>query len=960
MAIGDFVYQAQAPGGVINQIIVTEPIRPLARPVDVRPRVRDHHIERSGVLAEVTEAADHGPAQIVADDGWGKTSVVAQLARHRRIEQYRDGIAVVSGWGLPVEDVEQAIFDVFFQSTLPDTVHKITPGQLRTSLGDVEAAILVDDLDIPRQHVDRLIDACGHSVFVSTASTQTMWSDGLVVGLDGMDNSDALTLFEHRLGGSIDPGDLEAVTAFVAKVRGFPMAIVAAASAARRGADLVAMLPRLVDAPNPIGVIQGEIAKTFTLAETRLLSALAAVRGNPLPPEAVGRAAGVDNAGDLLEGLKRDGIVEAASPRYRLPSTSAALMNLPIDAPATAQGLTQWCVAETDTDLISAAAPAIVSAIGSAVQAGDHRAAIALGRSADGAVSLSGRWGVWGQLLDATREAAVASTDPFAEGWSLHQLGTRALAEQRHDEALSKLTEAADIRRRIGDTAGLDVTEHNLSLLSPPPAAVPPHHRASAPSSSSGIPWWAWTMILVGLLAAVVTGILVYGSINDSPDPQTPPVVTTIAAKGSLTSTPEFIEFSELPPGESASAEVSLFNTGPGSVNIENIEIEGHEAYSFTTDCDSLEFAASCRLVVTFQPGELGEARARIRITYTGDNDQLSIPIIGAAIEPPAAFLTVDPGTIAFGTVERLVDRSIVTAAGSSEWTRELELRNVGNLDVQVGDIRLRTERFVVNHDCATVVPDTSCFVQVGFVAVETGEFNDTLTIEHSAQNSTFEIAISGFVPTPPNLTIEISEVAEFTPVVVIDPSIDAEALVRIDSFELVDPSLANELQVDLVDSFVEFDSPILVDPLIIADPSALRLDLWTIHVVVEIVNTGQEAIEEDFSIRFETKASDTSGPWITATSADGRPAEFTVEHDLTSVEMVLVTSVLGFSTDVYYLVQDAPQGRPVAQIRVVVDSCSPEDSIVAPPCRIDESDEGDNISQDVEVSFIVVKPVIE
>jgi hypothetical protein len=652
-------------------------------------------------------------------------------------------------------------------------------------------------------------------------------------------------------------------------------------------------------------------------------------------------------------------------------------MNLPIDAPATAQGLTQWCDAETDTDLISAAAPAIVSAIGSAVQAGDHKAAIALGRSADGAVSLSGRWGVWGQLLDATREAAVASTDPFAEGWSLHQLGTRALAEERHDEALSKLTEAADIRRRIGDTAGLDVTEHNLSLLSPPPAAVPPHPPASAPSSSSGIPWWAWTMIFLGLLAAVVTGILVYGTINDSADPQTPPVgttiaaegsltsapefiVTTIAAEGSLTSTPEFIEFSELPPGESASAEVSLFNTGPGSVNIETIEIESHEAYSFTTDCDSLESAASCRLEVTFQPGELGEARARIRITHTGDNDQLSIPIVGVAIEPPAAFLTVDPGTIAFGTVERLVDRSIVTAGGSSEWTRELEIRNVGNLDVQVGDIRLRTEHFVANHDCATVVPGTSCFVQVGFVAVEAGEFTDTLTIEHSAQNSTFEIAISGFVPTPPNLTIEISEVAEFTPVSVIDPSIDAEALTRIDTFKLVDPSAANELPVDLVDSFIEFDSSILVDPLIIADPSKLRLDLWTIRVVVEITNTGQEAIEDDFRIRFETRASDIPGPWITATSADGRPAEFNVEHDLTPVETVLVTSILGFSTDVYNLVQDAPQGRPVAQIRVVVDSCSPEDGIVAPPCRIDESDEGDNISQDVEVSFIVFKPVIE
>jgi hypothetical protein len=106
VAIGKFVYQAQAPGGVVNQIMVPEPIRALPRPVQIRPRHDQTGIARPGVLTEIVDDIAMGPVQIVAEDGWGKTSVVAQLAYDATIEGYRDGVAVISGWGLGVKDVE--------------------------------------------------------------------------------------------------------------------------------------------------------------------------------------------------------------------------------------------------------------------------------------------------------------------------------------------------------------------------------------------------------------------------------------------------------------------------------------------------------------------------------------------------------------------------------------------------------------------------------------------------------------------------------------------------------------------------------------------------------------------------------------------------------------------------------------------------------------------------------------
>jgi len=959
VAIGDFVYQAQAPGGVINQIIVTDPIRALRRPVDLRPRPRRDQIQRTAILAEATDAVSREPVQIVARDGWGKTSVIAQLAHDHGIEQYRDGIVVIPGWGLPIEDVEQAVFDAFYESTLPDTLHKVTPGQLRTSLGSVEAAILVDDLDLPRQHVDRLIDACGGSGFISSAATQTMWSGGAALDLEGMDETDALTLFEQRLGRAIDSAEHDAVTTFIAHIRGYPMAVVAAASAIRRGTALAEMLPRLVNAQDPIAAVHEEIAATLTLAETRLLSILAAVKGDPLPPEALEQAAGVDDADTILVGLKRDGIIEAASPRYRLPRASAALLDLPVDGPSTAQGLTAWCDTEMDPSLIASAGPAIVSAIQSASQEGDHHAAMTLGRSADAAVSLSGRWGIWGHVLEATRDASVAGADQFVEGWSLHQLGTLALAEQRNDSALEILTHAADIRRQIGDQAGLEVTEHNLSFLSPPPPVVPPQSPGAQAPPSSGIPWWAWTMIVVGLLA--VAGII--GFVVASRDSDTTVVPTVVVTNGELVATADMIEIFDVPPGSSVSSEFELVNIGPGPVEIHDVLVDGHESITSADTCGTLDRDESCLVTITFSPKEPGEFPAVAVVAHSGTNGDVGIPIIGVAIDPPESFISIDPINLDFGVVPLGEDDS-----------KSIRVTNAGDLDVNVGDIGIDTGLFV--HDapeddadrCANLAPGKSCFIEVRFVAAESGEFEGTLFVDHTGENSPSEIHLTGIVPElaqPTNLVIEIVEVAEAAPVATIDPAIVDDASPDVGGFTRVDPltELGPVILIDPstgIDPFAKFESFILIDPLIVENPSIETVTLWTALATVRIENTGDETAPEGFVYRFESRNSDEIDAWFPAVTANGSPAEFVLEQPLGPGEHVLVPALLGFDTNVYDLSPDSSGGRPVAVVRAEVDSCSKEDSIASPPCRVIESNENDNLSEEIEVPFIVVRPRIE
>lgn len=959
VAIGEFVYQAQAPGGVINQIVVSDPIRALPRPVDVRPRSRRDQVERTAVLGEATDSLRNEPVQIVARDGWGKTSVIAQLAHRREVEQYRDGIAVISGWGLPVEDVEQAIFDVFYESTLPDTVHRITSGQLRTSLANVEAAIVVDDLDLPRQHVDRLINACGTSGFVSSASTQTMWSGGKAVDLGRMDDADALFLFQERLGTAIEGAELEAVTTFVTHIRGYPMAIVAAASAVRRGVSLIEILPRLVGASDPIATVHEEIAATFTLAETRLLSVLAAVEGNPLPPEAVGRVTGVDDATNLLEGLKRDGIIQAASPRYRLPRASSALLNLPVDGPSTAQGLMQWCDAEADASRITAAGPAIASAIRSAARDDNYSAAMALGRAADDALSLSGRWGVWRQVLEATRDASVAAADRFVEGWALHQLGTLALTEQRHDYALEVLTQAADIRRQIGDQAGLDVTEHNLSFISAPAAVVSPQSPHTQAPSHGGIPWWAWTMIVVGLLA--IAGVVGFVVANQSSDPAE---VTTIAAtNGELVSTADVIEIFDVPTGASVSSEFELINIGQGSLAIDDVRVDGHESITSANSCGTLEPNESCLVTVTFSPAEPGEFDATVIAVHSGTNGDARIPIIGLSIDPPEAFVSVDPINLDFGVVSVGADNA-----------RSIDIMNGGDLDINIGAIRVEPGSFVRDQseaearNCETLAPGESCSITVRFVAAESGVFQGILFIDHTGENPPFEIPLAGVVPElvePANLVIEIVETTEAAPVAAIDPLTVDDVSPDVGGFTRVDPliDLDTVILIDPltgIDPFAEFESFILIDPLILENPLIETLTLWTVSTTVTIKNSGEETAPAGFVFRFETRDSDAPGSWFPAVKANGTPAEFVLEQALGSGEQVSVPVLLGFDTAVYDLIPDSGDARSFAVLRAEVDSCSQEAAIPSPPCRVVESNENDNLSQEFAVPFIVLRPQID
>lgn len=886
------MYQAQAPGGVINQFVVPEPIRVKPRPVDIRPRLDPGLIARTETLDRVVAAIAAGPVQIVAGDGWGKTTLLAQVAREDSVEAPRDGIAVVSAWGLGVEDVEQAVFEAFFECTLPDTRLKATPGQLRTSFADIVATLIVDDLDIARQLVDRVMDACPRCTFISTAAASTMLSGGTIVDLPPLEGDDVAYLFAQRLGRSLSTAEREMVIRFGAAASGHPLSIVTAASTVRRGGAKIDELVRLAGASDPLSAIGESLAQAFSLSEKRVLSTLAAVGGAPLPAKAVGAASGVDAPTETLERLKRDGVVLTASPVFRLPSVLAAVLDLPDTRAATTAGLTQWAHDEAQVDAVASSGTAIEALMRSAVARGEFEPAMALGRSADAGLALSGRWELWGSVVEQVGVAAANARNPFERAWALHQRGTRSLLEGATEPGRELLTEAAGIREQIGDVAGLEVTRHNLGAVTPPPPDVTPEPGAETPPPppSGGMPFWVWSLIAVTVIAVAVV-IAVYINRN-GPDPP-PGVVTTVPEQGELYPGRDSIEFGEVAPGNDAAAELELTNTGPGPLEIEGVRIEGHDWFAIHADCGSLDPNTSCLVEVIFAPPEPGEARGEVVVTHTGGNDDVVVTVFGTSTEPPEAYVVVDPVVVDFGVVPR-ADRRLSDAGNAlEEWTREVTVTNEGDLDVHIDSIFIESEGFRHGGDCPPLGPGDTCTIPVQILAFEPGVYQAVLFIEHNAQNPNFEIPLSGLVPTPPNLTVSI-----------------------------VEATTAEELN------------------------EAGDTAYWVAPVRLEATNSGEETVRERFEVLVQVRTSDDVILWDDATTPDGAPARFTVDTPIGPGETIAIKVDLGF---------DARWHLPGAweTIRAHVDSCMDELSRPLVPCQIVESDEDDNFSEEHEFEVV-------
>jgi len=165
--------------------------------------------------------------------------------------------------------------------------------------------------------------------------------------------------------------------------------------------------------------------------------------------------------------------------------------------------------------------------------------ALNLGRAIDPFLTLTGKWDAWKFVLEHCLTASRGKGDGAAEGWALHQLGTREMGVGVRDTALDLLNKALGLRQRLGDTVGVAYTQHNLNLLLPPPLA--PRGNGSTPKAPTGrgpvtgggsIPPLVLLTVAGGLglsfvIAAILALVVIFNANKPPRTPSVPPIATT-------------------------------------------------------------------------------------------------------------------------------------------------------------------------------------------------------------------------------------------------------------------------------------------------------------------------------------------------------------------------------------------------------------------------------------------------
>jgi hypothetical protein len=536
IAIGNYVVQiGSVHGGVVNITMPAEQSQPRLRPTPIlmRPRRFPGLLDRKPETNTAVAALRYvQPVEYYGASGWGKTSLLRHLAHHLPSTAFPDGVIFLAARQQPVSDLLQFLFDAFYES---DSTFKPTEPQLRQALQSKQAIILLDDLDLSRPDVQRLLDVVPECAFFLVSPDRRLWGEGRAVELGGLPEDDAVTLFERELGQPLTTQERPLVIEIVLALNGHPLHLLQAAALVRERRTSLSELARHVRKDPTAGALAAEIVAGLSDPEQKVMKLLAALSGTPLSRDHLIELTGLSEPEEILETLVRRRLVQAHSPRYsttgNLGQTLAQMWELSSTTEEALNHFADWAEQNRQfPERLLSEIDTILQLQTWAAEAGRWLDVLRFSRVVETPLALAKRWGAWEQVLLRSLQAGELTNDRATIAYALHQLGTRALCLGDTTTARSSLNQALHLRHRLGDQGGAAVSRHNLNLLAPPPAGSAGESGGSPPPSTK--PPSAWSLLVPALLVGTTAALLVilaglvgleFFSLGQTP-PTAPPV----------------------------------------------------------------------------------------------------------------------------------------------------------------------------------------------------------------------------------------------------------------------------------------------------------------------------------------------------------------------------------------------------------------------------------------------------
>ncbi len=545
IAIGNYMVQiGSIHGGVVNIAMPEEQAhwQPRLTPVLLRPRRFTGLLDRkpeTSVAATVLHTAQ--PLEFYGQSGWGKTTLLRHLAYDLPTASCPDGIVYLPAQQQPLTDLLQFLFEAFFESNIPA---RPTDAQIRHGLYQKRALILLDDVDLTRSDLDGLLDVAPHSAFFLASPERRLWGTAQTIALRGLPPEDALALLARELGRPFTTEEQAVAPTLCALLDGHPLHLLQVAALVRDQGKTLAEITCQLQLALPHEALAAQLLAALSTSERRVVGVLALLSGAPLSLEHVSALTGLPDPAPVLEDLLQRHLLQAHSPRYSLTGVLAQQWPAAWDLTPLAERVltyfTRWAEQQPSVDRLLAETDTLRQILAWAVKSARWPETLRLARASEGALSLSGRWGAWAEMLQSGLQAAEALGDRAAKAWVWHQLGTRALCLDDVATARIALSRALRLRETLGDYAGAEVTRHNLTLLLGPPPPPQSPTKPPAPNGTAavatGTPW-----LLLGLAGFLFVLLLTLGTWLGSLLFSSPPEIGQNDPPRPSTSAPEIL-----------------------------------------------------------------------------------------------------------------------------------------------------------------------------------------------------------------------------------------------------------------------------------------------------------------------------------------------------------------------------------------------------------------------------------
>lgn len=699
LVIGNDNLVINAPAGAVITLPgrpVTPRLRPL--PVLLRRRPFPGLLDRQREIGAAVAALDEGlPLDLHGPPGQGKTSLLRCLAHRERHASLPDGIVHLSARGLAREDLEQALFEAFWETEAP---FRPKAAGLQHALQERRALVLLDDVEVAREEIEALLDLAPGCAFVLASSERRLWGEARAVALAGLPADAALELLERELGRPLEPAERSAAERLVTALEGHPLHVLQAAARVREGKLPLAEMERLVASSTADARLLTE-ADSRSEPQKRLLAVLAAVGGGPLRASTLEALAEVPGALPRLEELAALWLVEPQGQGFRLNGELARALEKAWDLSSWREKAAARFGAAPEgppPEVPPDEAEAVRGLRQRMLESGRFAEAVRLARSVEALLFRSARWGSWALVLEAALSAAEAQQDRAAEAWCLHQLGSRALVLGKTDFARRALSQALRIRESLGAELEAAITRHNLSLLGMPAEQEDKEDEETPePASRARLKW---------LLAALVPLFLGLG-------------LWLWPRPGALRFEPAELEFADqLVTVRAAPRTVTLRNEGGGPLAIAAVRLGGGDHRDFALAADhcsgkTLEARESCVVEVAFAP-RIEELRRAEAVVESADGAKLqSLRLQGRGVRSRAS---LSPDRLAFDGRQ----------VGTRSDALALTLTSAGSAPFVLGDWQLRGDAgdFTVRGESCVrtpLPPQKQCALEVAFTPQREG-----------------------------------------------------------------------------------------------------------------------------------------------------------------------------------------------------------------------------------------------